>query len=61
LGAPIVSNIVMLGALVGTDLLPGTMEQYQDMLRETLPARSIDLNLEALERGQRAVRGGVAA
>ncbi len=55
LGAPIVSNIVMLGALVGTDLLPGTVAQYSDTLRENLPARSIELNLQALERGQGAV------
>ena len=59
LGAPIVSNIVMLGALVGTDLLPGTMDQYREMLLDTLPARSIELNLQALERGQSAVQGTV--
>lgn len=59
LGAPIVSNIVMLGALVGTDLLPGTVAQYREVLRETLPARSVELNLQALERGQGAVQGGV--
>lgn len=59
LGAPIVSNIVMLGALVGTDLLPGTMAHYREVLHETLPARSVALNLQALERGQGAVQGGV--
>ena len=61
LGAPIVSNIVMLGALVGTNLLPGTMDQYRDMVRETLPDRSIGLNLQALERGQTAVQGALTS
>jgi len=57
LGAPIVSNIVMLGALVGTGLLPGTTALYRETLRETLPARSLELNLQALERGQAVVTG----
>ena len=59
LGAPIVSNIVMLGALVGTNLLPGTKALYVETLRETLPARIVELNLQALERGQGIVQGTV--
>ena len=59
LGAPIVSNIVMLGALVGTNLLPGTKALYVETLRETLPARILELNLQALERGQGIVQGTV--
>jgi len=57
LGAPIVSNIVMLGALAGTNLLPGTIDIYRETVRSILPARVVDLNLQALDRGQAVVQG----
>jgi indolepyruvate ferredoxin oxidoreductase beta subunit len=51
LGAGILTNIVMLGALVGTDVLPVGLEAFEPELRESLPADKLDLNLQALRRG----------
>ncbi len=51
LGAGILTNIVMLGALVGTDVLPVGLEAFEPELRESLPADKLDLNLEAFRRG----------
>ena len=51
LGAGILTNIVMLGALVGTGALPVGLEAFEPELRESLPADKLDLNLQALRRG----------
>ena len=51
LEAPIVSNIVLLGAVVGTGLLPISKEEVIDDLRGTLPSDKLELNFQALQRG----------
>ncbi len=56
LGAPIVTNIVMAGALVGTGKVPIDMQGVQQSIRETFPASKVDLNLKALSRGYEAVQ-----
>jgi indolepyruvate ferredoxin oxidoreductase beta subunit len=50
LGSAIVSNIIMLGALVGSNTMPISLEQAEDEVRATLPDSQIELNLEALNR-----------
>ncbi|MFW5952976.1 MAG: indolepyruvate ferredoxin oxidoreductase subunit beta [Candidatus Natronoplasma sp.] len=50
-GAAITQNIVMLGGLTATDVLPLT---YDDMLRAVenkVPERFVDVNLKAFEKG----------
>jgi indolepyruvate ferredoxin oxidoreductase beta subunit len=51
LGAGILTNIIMLGALVGSDTLPVGSEAFEPELRESLPSDKLDLNLEAFRRG----------
>ena len=51
LGAPIVSNIVLLGALLGAKLLPISEEEVKEDMRSTFPASKLDLNYQALKRG----------
>ena len=51
LGAGILTNIIMLGALVGSDTLPVGPEAFEPELRESLPSDKLDLNLEAFRRG----------
>lgn len=51
LGAGILTNIVMLGALVGSGALPVGLEAFEVELRESLPAGKLDLNLKAFQRG----------
>jgi indolepyruvate ferredoxin oxidoreductase beta subunit len=54
LGAAIVSNIIMLGALVGSKTMPLSLKQAEGEVRATLPDSQIELNLEALNRGYQA-------
>ncbi len=51
LEAPIVSNIVLLGALVGAGLLPLGQEEVRAEMRKTFPASKLELNYQALQRG----------
>ena len=56
LGDPIFSNIVMLGALSATDLLPVHREGFQSVIQEMLPSHKLQLNMEAFDRGKAAVQ-----
>jgi indolepyruvate ferredoxin oxidoreductase beta subunit len=56
LNAPIVTNVIMLGALLGLEMLPLNRDEVQQEMTETLPESKINLNLEALDRGFRAVQ-----
>ena len=55
MGAGILANVVMLGALVGSGALPVGLEAFELELRESLPQAKLDLNLKALRRGVREV------
>jgi len=56
LGAVVVTNIVMLGALVGTKQLPLNRQDIEDEIRATLPPKTHELNLKALEMGLNAIK-----
>lgn len=51
LGAGILTNIAMLGALVGSGALPVGPEAFELELRESLAPDKLDLNLQAFRRG----------
>jgi len=51
LGAPIVMNIVMVGALIGTGQFPLEREDIENEMRAIFPAKKMALNLKALEMG----------
>jgi len=51
LGAAILANIVMVGALVGAGVLPLAAEEFELELQESLPGDRLDLNLKAFRRG----------
>lgn len=56
LKAQIAINIIMIGALIGTKLLPITLEEIQESIRETFPPSKVDLNLQVLSKGHKAVQ-----
>ena len=56
LGNPILGNIIMIGALVGTGLLPVVRQDFQEVIRENLPAGTLDTNLKAFDLGVAKVR-----
>jgi indolepyruvate ferredoxin oxidoreductase beta subunit len=51
LGAGILTNVIMLGALVGSGALPAGQDAFEGELRQTLPADKLDVNLQAFRRG----------
>ncbi|HEA65815.1 MAG TPA: indolepyruvate ferredoxin oxidoreductase [Desulfobacterales bacterium] len=57
IGAPIIANIVMLGALVGSRVMSITLDEAEAEVRATVPESRLDLNLEALKRGYRSTVG----
>lgn len=56
MGAAILTNIVMVGALVGSQSLPLRPEAFEAQLRESLPSDRLDLNLKAFRRGLKEAR-----
>ena len=55
LNAPIVANIVMLGTLAAVEMIPVTEEDMEEEIRNTFPTPKIDLNLEAMRAGIKAI------
>jgi indolepyruvate ferredoxin oxidoreductase beta subunit len=51
LGAPILANVVMLGALAASDLLPIGNEQIEEALAGLFPPEKMPANQKALQRG----------
>jgi len=51
LGAPIVVNIIMVGALIGSGQLSLEREDIENEMRDIFPAERMSLNLRALEMG----------
>lgn len=56
LGAVIVTNVVMLGALAATKQLPMSKQDIEDELRGIFPPKRIEMNLKALEIGFNAIQ-----
>ncbi len=55
LKTPIAANIIMLGALAKTETIPISLEEIKTEIENSLPAKKVKLNLEALEMGYQAV------
>ncbi|NIN67471.1 MAG: hypothetical protein GTO63_22770, partial [Anaerolineae bacterium] len=51
LGAPVVANVVLLGALLGTGVLSLGAEAVRKSLQAHVPPGMAKVNLEALEAG----------
>ncbi len=56
MGDPIFSNIVMLGALCATEVLPIHRQGFERVIKELLPSRALDENMRAFDRGREAVQ-----
>lgn len=55
LGNPILGNIVMIGAIVGTGELPLTREDFKEAIKYSLPADKLEVNLKAFDLGRSSV------
>lgn len=56
-GSPIFTNIIMVGALVGTNLLPLNRKKFEETIKESFPSTHIADNLKAFERGLEMTQG----
>lgn len=52
LGSPILGNVVMLGAVAGTGLLPFDRDDFRTVIARSLPADRLEINLTAYDRGR---------
>jgi len=55
LGAPVVANVIMLGALIGINRLPLTKTDIEAEIKASFPQDRVELNLKALNLGIEAV------
>ena len=55
LGNPVLSNIVMIGALVKTSLLPIDRRDFEKETAKTIPAVKREVNLKAFDAGMRSI------
>ena len=56
LGDQIVLNVIMAGALIGSEQLPVTRKDIEDEMRAAFPAAKMELNLKAFEEGINALK-----
>jgi len=56
-GAMITKNIVMLGALAASDILPFDKKLLLDTILENVPKKFVDINKKAFNEGYKALKG----
>lgn len=56
MGNPILGNIIMIGAVSGIGVLPVDREDFREVIRENLPAGTLDINLKAFDIGVAKVK-----
>lgn len=55
-GAAITQNIVLLGSLIATDVLPLSKEEMEQAIEENVPEKFVDINLKAFEKGYKSTK-----
>lgn len=55
LGAPLLTNMVMVGAIIGARLLPLTQDMFESQLEASFEKESLTLNLQAFRMGLTAL------
>jgi indolepyruvate ferredoxin oxidoreductase beta subunit len=61
MGAAILTNIIMVGALVGSQALPIGPEELEAALRDSMPSDKLEMNLIAAQRGLDEARARAGA
>jgi len=56
LGSPISANVIMLGALAGSNSIPLSFEEVEEEVKDTFPGPKSNLNLRALKKGFQETR-----
>jgi indolepyruvate ferredoxin oxidoreductase beta subunit len=55
MGNPIYTNVILLGSLVGADVLPIGRETMIPILEERFPGKLLDTNIKAFDRGMELI------
>jgi indolepyruvate ferredoxin oxidoreductase beta subunit len=55
LGNPIISNIIMIGALCGLSLLPVGISEFKAVIKNFFPEKHLEINRQAFEIGKEKV------
>ncbi|MFC1886751.1 indolepyruvate oxidoreductase subunit beta [Thermodesulfobacteriota bacterium] len=55
MGLPILSNMIMMGALLSLNLLPLSVEEFADVLSKNLAHKHLEINMKALAEGAQAI------
>jgi indolepyruvate ferredoxin oxidoreductase beta subunit len=55
LGNPILSNIIMIGSVIGLGLLPLGINEFMATIEEALPKKHLDVNVRAFKIGRNRV------
>jgi len=55
LGNPVLSNIIMIGALAGTSLLPIDRRAFEKEIAKSIPANKREINLTAFDAGMKMI------
>ena len=56
LGAPVLGNVVMLGALAEVGELPILREDFEAVIAESVPAGNLEINLKAFDQGMKLAK-----
>ncbi len=56
LGNPILTNMIMIGVLVQTNVVNLSQSDMEAMIRETFPGKGAQMNITAATRGMQAVQ-----
>ncbi|MFH0915831.1 MAG: 2-oxoacid:acceptor oxidoreductase family protein, partial [bacterium] len=54
-GNPLAANTAMLGALFGSGRMPVKVETMKELIKSRVPAKAIEANLKAFDRGYETV------
>jgi indolepyruvate ferredoxin oxidoreductase, beta subunit len=55
LGNPILSNIIMIGAVSGLNFLPVGITEFNKVIKNFFPQKTLDINRQAFKIGQKSV------
>jgi len=57
LGNPILANVIMMGALAATEVLPFDMDDFREALSGSVSKDKVDINMKAFSIGMSMIRG----
>jgi indolepyruvate ferredoxin oxidoreductase beta subunit len=55
LGSPIYANMILIGALAGTNMLPFNRECFEGVISKVVPAEKLLVNLAAFDKGMQII------